>query len=96
MTNTPERISKLSAAILDMAEQNRGLIKSELDELIFQHCAAAEIGDCEEFQPFVPKTEHYVKVGNGRVTEFNIEPGSLNYVPEVVRERWRKHILTDP
>ena len=41
--NTPERISKLSAAILDMAEQNRGLIKSELEELIFQHCAASEM-----------------------------------------------------
>ena len=42
MTNTPERISSLAEAIMQMAEHDKGIIKSRLEELILQHCSAAD------------------------------------------------------
>lgn len=50
MTNTPERISSLAEAIMQMAEHDKGIIKSRLEELIFQHCAATDSGDGVKIQ----------------------------------------------
>ena len=42
MENKPERITALASAIMDMAERDKGIVRSNLEELIFQHCAAAD------------------------------------------------------
>lgn len=72
MTNTPERISLLAEAIMQMAELDKGIIKSRLEKLILQHCAASVM---ESNKPFVPRPEDYA-TGN----KLNLHPGGLNFV----------------
>ena len=73
MTNTPERISSLAEAIMQMAEHDKGIIKSKLEELIFQHCAAADAGDGIKIQSELLAALHKAKIESHFIKRRRVE-----------------------
>ena len=92
MTNTPARISSLAEAIMQMAEHDKGVIKSKLEELIFQHCAAAEASDGMKIQ-----SELLVALHKAEIKSHFIKRRRVELEDWVKWSEWSKmQRLTDP